>query len=512
MKQHLRILVPIIAGLIFAGFAWNRLVNGSSDLLYAAQEHSLWLSESSFFHEMCLKPGGILSWCGRYLTQFFFYPELGSSILILFWLLLYGMLAWGLRLRWWLTPLALLPSVLLLLSVTAPTYQIYQIKAPDYWFTPTLTALLFALIFTVTRYVKSRWRIALQLCILASFLGTEYKWMNDTQLPQELRIPSLSRPDDANFLAELRIERAAIEGDWKQILSETKHAKQRITRQMLLYQNIALYNRDRLSEEWLYYPQMTMLPQMNDGHVTLAMTEIGGMRIYLLHGCLQFAYRWSMEEMVEYGPTIRNLRLMAECSLLSGEYDVVYKYTGILKRTLFHNEEAEALEQLAKHPEQIASHPRYKKAYILSHSQKDMLDSDENRCEKYLWNHYSTLVNGDIPELNLLCLHYALQTQDIERFWNQFFAYAHIHNEDDNMPRLYQEAAYLYSRLEPHRVDTSRMPFSDDVKNSYTRFMQTTQRLLQSGKSDAAVGVATQREFGHTFYWFYYFCRNLDTY
>lgn len=512
LKKHLSLYVPIAAGIAFALLAWHQL-SQASDLLYAAQEHSLWYADNSFMQSMLQQPGGIFSWAGRYLTQFFFHPELGILMLILLWLVSYALLVWGSRLPWWGSLLALTPFVLLLNSETSVGYYLYQMKVPDWWFTPTLFVLFVCLLIAAARWLTKPIRLSWQIfCVLAA-LGTGYHWADAAQVPDALRSPQGFTVPNSNFLAELRMEHAAIAGDWRAITSEAKRLKEKPTRQMYLYNFMALFHSDRITDEWLHYPVMTQVPQNDDpGQRPLIMLEVGGVRLYFLCGIIQFAYRWSMEEMVEFGPTVRNLRQMTECALITGETELAHRYIEILKRSTFHRDEALELEHLLKHPQQLASDPRYRYVLDLATTQSDMLDSDNSYIEKYLWERYSTQVNGNHAPLNLLCMHFTLATQNIERFWNQFFAYAHLHRNDPSMPRLYQEAAYLYSRLEPDRVDVSSMPFDPEVRKSHESFMQRSQQYLQKGYRSEQLPELMRREFGQTFYWFYYFCRDQSTY
>ena len=80
------------------------------------------------------------------------------------------------------------------------------------------------------------------------------------------------------------------------------------------------------------------------------------------------------------------------------------------------------------------------------------------------------------------------------------------------MPIHYQEAAILYGNLEPESADISSMPFDDEVRKSYEGFHQMSQSLLQTGLSAEEVGEAMKASYGHTFYWFYFFCRDVHSY
>ena len=110
-----------------------------------------------------------------------------------------------------------------------------------------------------------------------------------------------------------------------------------------------------------------------------------------------------------------------------------------------------------------------------------------------------------------MTLNYALIQKDIKLFWPRFFLYASLH-EGESMPVHYQEAAYLYGHLEPETVNISGMPFDQKVKDSYTGFQQMSQSLLQTGMKPKDVGEAMKSAYGGTFYWFYFFCRDVHSY
>ena len=55
----------------------------NKNFLFKIQEYSLFLPDKYFFVQQMKTPGGLLSWLGTFLTQFFYYPWLGSTIFIL---------------------------------------------------------------------------------------------------------------------------------------------------------------------------------------------------------------------------------------------------------------------------------------------------------------------------------------------------------------------------------------------------------------------------------------------
>lgn len=61
-------------------------------------------------------------------------------------------------------------------------------------------------------------------------------------------------------------------------------------------------------------------------------------------------------------------------------------------------------------------------------------------------------------------------------------------------------------------MNTSRMPFDEKVVERYQGFQQLSQSLLQTGMKAEEVGEAMKSSYGDTFYWFYFFSRNVHSY
>ena len=74
--------LPILALLAVFGF---KLVSEENELLWRAQELNLWLPTGLYWKTLMQYPAGGASWLGTFLTQFFYYPWLGTSILVSLW-------------------------------------------------------------------------------------------------------------------------------------------------------------------------------------------------------------------------------------------------------------------------------------------------------------------------------------------------------------------------------------------------------------------------------------------
>ena len=112
------------------------LVVFESDFLYTAQEQNLFLHTRLFFTQQMVRAGGLLTWAGCYLTQFFYYPMLGAGLLCLLW----AFLIWLLQrtFRWTNAWLTLVPVACLLMTVVTLGYWVFYLKLPGALFDATL--------------------------------------------------------------------------------------------------------------------------------------------------------------------------------------------------------------------------------------------------------------------------------------------------------------------------------------------------------------------------------------
>lgn len=129
---------PCFLGLTFAIVCWVLLLVFQSDFLFRVQELSLFLPTADFLKESLLLPGGLLSYMGCFLTQFFYYPWLGALFLVLLWLLVMFTVQKAFNIPAQRTLLALLPVLVLIASDLGLGYWMYVMKLQGYMFVATL--------------------------------------------------------------------------------------------------------------------------------------------------------------------------------------------------------------------------------------------------------------------------------------------------------------------------------------------------------------------------------------
>jgi hypothetical protein len=286
---------------------------------------------------------------------------------------------------------------------------------------------------------------------------------------------------------------------------------------MVILKNIALFNKGTVGNQFFHYNNMGEKPYVRDS-LKVHMVQTAAPLLYMFHGKVNFSTRWCIENSVEYGYSYNNLRILAICALVSEEYKLARKYLDILSNTLFQKEWAEHYMPATSKTYMLNQHniqkyyPELANIIDLQRHMGSVLDGDNGIPEMYLINYFSRSMNKDSKYFQEMTLVYALVQKDIQLFWPRFVQYAYL-NSDKTMPIHYQEAAYLYGKLEPQSMDISRMPFDQQqIVARYERFNQTAQSLLSTGLDTKQVGENMKAVYGDTFWWFYFFCRDIVSY
>ena len=134
--SHLTLILPLALLLGMLGLVGFLLVRQEGEMLFRAQELNLWIPGDTFYQTFSLYPGGWLSWAGSYLTDFFFHPTLGVTLLMAAWALLMAMLSWLYRLRGWQLLLASLTPLMLLAAFTQTGYWLFYQKLHGHLWVP----------------------------------------------------------------------------------------------------------------------------------------------------------------------------------------------------------------------------------------------------------------------------------------------------------------------------------------------------------------------------------------
>lgn len=610
-------IIAITTSVVIALMGAYFLIARNSDTLFMAQGQSFFTTDKTFFDECMRLPGGFIAWAASFMTQFFYHPCLGGSMMIALWIasVWISKLAFKVNAAW--MPILAIPAVCILVSMIDNGYWIYYIKQTGFWYYATvgyfctmvivliysftnkmvdsllltvitaftypflgwytMLALVYAALIKATKKNKSgkmAERITLTAMPVAAAIATPlllrsfYPDLRDDQIwtsgltffqcdamtslhPQipllamafaPLAFPFLSKcgmttklrtcvawsaavivlglsamwAADAdfqnyNYHAEMRMYRAADECDWDKVLDEMSDLPGDASREMVMLKNIALLNKGEMGEKMYKYNNMGEQPKNDFDTLRVHMVQAGGELIYYYHGKTNFSLRWGIENSVEYGYCFYRLKNMARCALVNGEMDLAKKYLNILSTSIYYKDWAESLLPVTDNPELLKNFHEFDTVKELWSNMGSTLDGDNGLCEMYLLNYFSHTINNDDKLLAEMTLNYAMVQKDIQLFWPRFFIYAKLHN-GERMPTHYQEAALLYGNLEPQNVNISNMPFDKKVKEDYAGFQQMSQSLVTAGMDNKQVGEAMKSTYGNTFFWFYFFSRNVLSY
>ena len=151
---------------------WVLLVVFENDYLYALQDQNLFLHTTLFFEQQMVKSGGLLTWIGSYLTQYFYYPMLGAGILCLLWAFFMWFCKRAFRLQnLWLT---LIPIAALTLTITTLGYWIYYLKLPGHAFCATIGSIVAVALAWGYRALPRRHHLPSVYIVFAAGLGYQF--------------------------------------------------------------------------------------------------------------------------------------------------------------------------------------------------------------------------------------------------------------------------------------------------------------------------------------------------
>ena len=597
MKRFIPLTTWLVALLIIAG----ALLMFESDFLWKLQDQNLFLNTKLFFNEQMVVPGGLLSWMGTYLTQYFYYPWLGTVLLCLCWLLMmwFTKRAFKLSNQW--SALTLVPVALLLLTIVDMGYWVYILKLPGHVFVGTLGTTAVAGLLWAFRALPHYFGLRLIFIVITAILGYPFLGIYGlgTTLLMGLFIWNLEQPlwqkitgsvlalagaafvpqlcyhlvyyqtnlaniyyaalplffvteeyhayylpyyglalffvlmvtgeglckhitlgkfqkwivlgtqvllvaglawgvshfwyKDENFHHELKMQRCIEQNDWQGVVAEGALQQDEPTRAIVMMRNLALSRLGRQANEMYLYKNGS---KRYEAPFDMRLMLCVGPLMYYQYGMLNYCNRLSTEMGVEFGWRVSNLKLLAKCTILNKEDSEARKYLNLLKHTTFYADWAEKAREM----EELKT-----VAHMMHYP--NMLTSDGGNIEKFLMNRLAECTYADDSYFLEQTLLASLYTKDMGQFWYHFQDYSNLHPKDP-MPRYFQEAAYLYGKLEG-RPYIDQMPFDQSVKQSFESFMQAAERFDDTDVEYAREGL---KAFCHTYYYDYYLMRELPEY
>lgn len=205
---------------------------------------------------------------------------------------------------------------------------------------------------------------------------------------------------DGNFKAVLAMEKACMDQDWDRVLSiARKHDNP--TRVQVLYRNIALYQKGRLTEDMFTYPDGA------EPFHTGAQFQLSYVcAVPALHHCgmLNSSDRIAIEISSTYTQNIYFFKYQAKNALARGEYDLARRYIGMVSRNWFQGAWVKRYMSLVDNPQAILTDPEFAPTLALTHVNSDTFDKVEP-LEVMIFRRFSDqdYVNEQIYEWQMAC-------------------------------------------------------------------------------------------------------------
>ncbi|MBQ8968427.1 MAG: hypothetical protein IJ064_01655 [Bacteroidaceae bacterium] len=293
---------------------------------------------------------------------------------------------------------------------------------------------------------------------------------------------------DLTFFNILEMKQAAERNDWQRVLALARENKAVPTRLQVCLTRLALYKTGQMGDQLFAYPEGSA--NYNAPVQRQWLRLIGAPLLYYHYGKLGFAYRWAMEDIVEYGMRPADLRILHRVAMLNGEETLAEKYAKALQHTLFYHDEGTRIKQEAQTIRPLLNYT-------------DQLDGDDGLVEFYLLQSFALTDGGsrEMVELSLMC---SLITKQLDGFWPRFMALLPTWKE--GIPRHYQEAALMITQLQGG-METSQLPISDEVRQRFDRLVEASAQL----GDDASNAYRLRPEFGDTYWYYYFFVEGMKT-
>lgn len=339
-----------------------------------------------------------------------------------------------------------------------------------------------------TKPMKKPYYLICQVIIAVMLVGGVYHfWMKDE-----------------NFHHELTMQHRIADLDWDGVLQEAATQQDEPTRAIVMMRNIALSRLGRQGNEMFLYKNGS---KAYAAPIGMRLMLVAGPLIYYQYGMLNYCNRLCMEMGVEFGFRTEDYQLLVNCALLENDKPLAQKYINILKQTMFYRDWAKQAETLLGHPDLIAKDSEREFITHMLHYD-DFLGGDQGNIERFLMRRLARSTYTGDPVFQEQTLLATLWTRDINLFWRHFNDYINLH-PNGPMPRYYQEAAYLYGKLE-ERQDVEMLPFDKSIKDSFERFM--TAAVNYDNQEVEVVRQGLYPFFGDTYYYDYYTMSQLPEY
>lgn len=364
---------------------------------------------------------------------------------------------------------------------------------PNYYKPYYILGLFFLLVSVVystdrsERAIKAKDWI-LQGCVFAAVAGCVYHfWYKD-----------------ANFHHELRMQRCIEQADWEGVVEEGEKQDGEPTRAIVMMHNLALSRLGRQCDEMYNFPKGSKRP---NSPLPVYMFNVAGRMMLYQYGAMNECHRICMEEGVEYGWNVEQLRDLARTAMFNKEKQTARKFLDILRQTTYYGGWADHMESLLNDPQALAKDAETGPVSRMMHY-TDRLDAVEGKVENALM---TTLAEHDADDIYFQeqAVLAAMWTRNPDLFWPRFDHYVQLNGEENMPPRIFQEAAWLFANLQGQE-GLDEWSLEPGVQENFSGFMRLLQQYKQAPTPSNRKYIYDY--YGKTYYFEFFFLRDITYY
>lgn len=307
---------------------------------------------------------------------------------------------------------------------------------------------------------------------------------------------------DKNFDAMLKMERATSARDWDKVL-KLAAKRQDPTRPLVLYRNIALYNKGELTEKMFTYPDGGP-PLKTPAKTPVSM--VCSVPVHYWCGMVNSCERSCMEFSTSYSKNIFYYKYQAMSALIKGDRELAAKYIDIVDDNWFQGAWVRRYRAFLENPSAMASDKEYQMLLPLLDfhgTEADLASS----LEAGMINHYEYLeyVNEYAYEWQIAM---ALMQKN-EPYFLQLFFDRYENHQLTSVTKGAAEAAALFGGVSGDGELFAQVAAALSSRQSTLKaFSPFANSMNMAGDLDNPETVQRfKSRYGDT-YWFYYFFVN----
>lgn len=334
-----------------------------------------------------------------------------------------------------------------------------------------------------------------------SIAADQYDWQAVTDIFKEASLKDIEKEKKTFLKMKEELNGATDEYSYNLVISKYEDCFFEPTRLMVVLRDLALLKQNKALDTAFSYRDGNK-PQQSRGSIPV--TIQAGPQIYLDYGIANLAYRWCLENHVQFGWSFSTLKYMAMHAVLMNETEFAAKFLDKLDKTLFYRKWSRSQRPLSHDAKAMSQSLPYKEIlpYMCFDDRMSVMDGGD--FELYLMHHFFEDRDSQAtPEFDRAALLWAMNSKNTDMFWKAFAQYAGT-STDSKLPKHVQEITLLFNSLDKEDMG---IPFDKEVLDVYANFQKSMQQNPYRSEYEASFPL--WQKFGRTYYYYYYFKHNL---